>query len=469
MGAVCGVAVESDAVRISYFRDGERVEDSIDAEGAAGLLNGKLVDCGPFDDVVLTGRDTVVVESLLDSLRGGPISRARVVDEGGALLAYARSVEELAHARALLVLDLGRDGTSAFTLDVAAGEVTRSDRRTLLSGEALDDVVEQLVMTKGILPPAYGAEAEREYRDFFRELKELITTSAGVRAPGGGPMLLTREEFENAIDPTVRRTLAWAAPTEPDAVMLIGGGARIPLIRTLVEQQWTVPLVLPESPSSVILHGAALEAVPRLEVDESVAVAPVEAPERAVYTDGPTEALLADPDLEEHTDPVTDPIPVVAPTREESGAVDRGAALDTSTAFEALGAAPAEADGTRARRRIRWSVRDAAGLAGLAAIVTVVWGVIFLRGDTPPPPGIGVDPVPAGTTAVVERVPAPVEPAPPPAVVEQFPEAPPEDFGQFDESQTGGFDSFDTGDPGLGAETFGEGFVERESGFGVEN
>jgi len=98
-----------------------------------------------------------------------------------------------------------------------------------------------------------------------------------------------------------------------------------------------------------------------------------------------------------------------------------------------------------------------------------VWGVIFLRGDTPPPPGIGVDPVPAGTTAVVERVPAPVEPAPPPAVVEQFPEAPPEDFGQFDESQTGGFDSFDTGDPGLGAETFGEGFVEQESGFGVEN
>ncbi|OLT31179.1 hypothetical protein BJF84_03990 [Rhodococcus sp. CUA-806] len=187
MGAVCGVAVESDAVRISYFRDGERVEDSIDAEGAAGLLNGKLVDCGPFDDVVLTGRDTVVVESLLDSLRAGPISRARVVDEGGALLAYARSVEELAHARALLVLDLGRDGTSAFTLDVAAGEVTRSDRRTLLSGEALDDVVEQLVMTKGILPPAYGAEAEREYRDFFRELKELITTSAGVRAPRWGP------------------------------------------------------------------------------------------------------------------------------------------------------------------------------------------------------------------------------------------------------------------------------------------
>ena len=462
MGAVCGVAVESDAVRISYFRDGERVEDSIDAEGAAGLLNGKLVDCGPFDDVVLTGRDTVVVESLLDSLRAGPISRARVVDEGGALLAYARSVEELAHARALLVLDLGRDGTSAFTLDVAAGEVTRSDRRTLLSGEALDDVVEQLVMTKGILPPAYGAEAEREYRDFFRELKELITTSAGVRAPGGG---LTREEFENAIDSTVRRTLAWAAPTEPDAVMLIGGGARIPLIRTLVEQQWTVPLVLPESPSSVILHGAALEAVPRLEVDEGVAV---EAPENAVSPDAPIEALRADPDLEEHTDPVTAPIRVVAPTREESGAVGRSTALDTSTAFEPLGAAPAEADGTRARRRIRWSVRDAAGLAGLAAIVTVVWGVIFLRGDTPPPPGIGVAPVPAGTTAVVERVPAPVEPAPP-AVVEQFPEAPPEDFDQFDESQTGSFDSFDTGDSGLGAETFGEGFVEQESGFGVEN
>jgi molecular chaperone DnaK (HSP70) len=262
MGGVCGVAVESEAVRISYFRDGQRVEDSIDAEGARWLLNGKLVDCGPFDDVVLTGRDTDVVESLLASLSNRDNSTIRMVDEGAALLAYARSVDELADARALLVLDLGKNGTSAFTLDVLAGEVKRSARRSVLSGDALDDIVERLVLGKDILPPAQSPEAEAEYRLFFRELKELVTESAGVRSPGGGPMLLTRAEFDEEITAPLLQTLAWAAPNEPDAVLLIGGGAKIPLVKTLVEQEWTVPLVIPESPGSVILEGAALEAAP---------------------------------------------------------------------------------------------------------------------------------------------------------------------------------------------------------------
>lgn len=435
MGGVCGVAVESDAVRISYFRDGQRVEDSIDAEGAHWLLNGKLVDCGPFDDVVLTGREIDVVESLLDSLDTDDISTIRVVDEGSALLAYARSVAELAAARALLVLDLGRYGTSTFTLDVVAGEVTRSDRRTVLSGEGLDDTVERLVMGKKILPPAYGVDAQREYRAFFRELKELVSTSAGVRSPGGGPMLITRDEFENAIGTTILHTLAWAAPTAPDAVMLIGGGARIPLIRALVEQQWSVPVVVPESPSSVILQGAALEAtpsVPQIDLDEllhgPLIVETDEPPEAAPDPIGPPETLVADPSpptapisvVPRTTSrrpvtrpPVTQPpvaqppvtrppaVAPVAPALDTGWTVpetvrSRSASVHTRPTFAPPGVAPAEpvaAPQASRRRSFRWSVRDAAVLVGIAAVVALVWAVIVVRGDPEPPPGIGVDPV----------------------------------------------------------------------------
>lgn len=409
MGAVCGVAVESDAVRISYFRDGQRVEDSIDAEGASWHLNGKLVDCGPFDDVVLTGRDVDAVSSLLASLDTSDTSTIRMVGEGAALLAYARSVEVLADARALLVLDLGRYGTSAFTLDVAGGEVTRSSRRAALSGEVLDDVVERLVMSKGILPPAQGIDAEREYRAFFRELKELISTSAGVRAPGNGPMLLTREEFEEAVTSTLLQTLAWAAPDEPDAVLLIGGQARIPLVKALVEQEWTVPLVLPDSPNSVIVEGAALEAqpsAPHLDLDGAD-----EEHQQEQYPGGEDTVLTvdADPDLE----PPTTPLRVVAPAPDVSAPAPAPVRPASQPAPER----------SPSRRRIRWSVRDAAGLAGVAAVVVLVWAVVFLRGDTPPPPGIGVEPVGGVTSdiSVAEGVPpaelptfpAPVLPPPP--------------------------------------------------------
>ncbi|MGA9871734.1 MAG: hypothetical protein WBQ44_11410, partial [Rhodococcus sp. (in: high G+C Gram-positive bacteria)] len=376
------MAVESDAVRISYFRDGQRVEDSIDAEGARWHLNGKLVDCGPFEDVVLTGRDSDAVESLLATLDTGNGGAIRMVDEGAALLAYARSVDVLADARALLVLDFGRHGTSAFTLDVADSRVVRSSRRSAMSGEALDDVVERLVMDKKILPPAQGLDAQREYRSFFRELKELVTNSAGVRAPGEGPMLLTRDEFENAISPMLLQTLAWAAPNDPDAVLLIGGGAQIPVVGRLVEQQWPVPLVLPESPSSVILHGAALEAAPsppkrsELVLDEVV-------PDEVVRDE-----VVFDEVFDEVPEVATTPMRVVAPV------VDPEPVALVVEPEPVVEAAPT-AQQAPSRRRLRWSIRDAAALAGVAAVVLLVWAVVFLRGDTPPAPGIGVEP--AGT------------------------------------------------------------------------
>ncbi|MFC8178190.1 hypothetical protein ACFULT_04890 [Rhodococcus sp. NPDC057297] len=419
MGGVCGVAVESDAVRISYFRDGRRIEDSIDAEGAKWLLNGKLADCGPFDDVVLTGRDSDAVGTLLASIDAGDSSTIRMVDESAALLAYARSVDELANARALLVLDLGRYGTSAFTLDVAAGQVTRTSRRAAFSGEVLDDIVERLVMAKGILPPAHGGEAEREYRAFFRELKELITESAGVRAPGNGPMLLTREEFEEAIASSLLQTLAWASPEDPDAVLLVGGQARIPLVRTLVEQEWDCPLVVPESPVSVFVEGAALEALPaepEVDLDEVLEEqypGLFDESDAAEWNDDGTDVLEVQ--TLDDTEAPTTPLRIVAPGPAEpvhsrEAASHPGPRTQTETDKSST-----EAAAPKPRRRLRWSVRDATGMAAVAAVVVLVWAVVFVRGDTPPPPGIGIDPVdsPTSQVSVAEGVPAaaPLDPA----------------------------------------------------------
>ncbi|WP_354559034.1 MULTISPECIES: hypothetical protein [unclassified Rhodococcus (in: high G+C Gram-positive bacteria)] len=490
MSGVCGIAVEPSAVRISYLRDGRRIEDSIDAEGAHWLLNGKLADCGPFDDVVLTGRDSDVVASLLDSLDSSENSTIRMVDEGSAVLAYARSIERLATARALLVLDLGTNGTTALTLDVAAGDVTRSRRTPTLSGDALDGVVEKIVMAKNILPPAEGVEGEREYRVFFRDLKEMLSTAAGVRAPNNGPVLITRNDFDDAAAPLILQALAWAVPSTPDAVLLIGGGSHMPIVRSLVERRWVVDVVVPDSPMSVIAEGAALEAAPiaptmtlaTLLAEHHASTPPAVVPESVVVPESavvsePAEAEAATQELRTsdaetaqaametapmQTVPVALapvlPAPVDAPPEwtVPAGTAQNWAAPNWSGPIKTP---PASVPASQSPRRMQWSVRDAAWLGAVATVVLLVWAIVAVRGNTAPPPGIGIDPgsIPAGNSSVTESAPALPEPIPMPES-----EPVPEPVDTFDPVEPGA-------DPDTGNVEYTEDGFYYEDGYVVEN
>lgn len=452
VSGVCGIAVEPSVVRISYLRDGRRIEDSIDAEGAHWLLNGKLADCGPFDDVVLTGRDSDVVASLLDSLDSSETSTIRMVDEGSAVLAYARSIGRLATARALLVLDLGTNGTTALTLDVAAGDVTRTRRTPILSGDALDRVVETIVMAKKILPPAEGPEGEREYRVFFRDLKEMLSTAAGVRAPNNGPVLITRNEFDDAAAPLILQALAWAAPSTPDAVLLIGGGSHMPIVRSLVEHKWVVDVVVPDSPMSVMAEGAALEATPiaptmtlaTLLAEHHASTPPAVVPEPVETQPATQEPTASDAEMAQsametapmQTVPVALAPVVAAPVDKppEWMAPERTAPVAAPNWAGPIGSQPASVPASRRPRRMQWSVRDAAWLGAVATVVLLVWAIVAVRGNTAPPPGIGIDPgsIPAGNSSVAESVPALPEPIPMPA-----PESVPEPVDTFDPVEPG--------------------------------
>ncbi|ORI24908.1 hypothetical protein BJI47_05330 [Rhodococcus sp. 1168] len=496
--------MEPSAVRISYLRDGRRIEDSIDAEGAHWLLNGKLADCGPFDDVVLTGRDSDVVASLLDSLDSSETSTIRMVDEGSAVLAYARSIGRLATARALLVLDLGTNGTTALTLDVAAGKVTQSRRTSILSGDILDRMVETIVMAKEILPPAEGPEGEREYRVFFRDLKEMLSTAAGVRAPNNGPVLITRNDFDDAAAPLILQTLAWADPSPPDAVLLIGGGSHMPIVRSLVEHKWVADVVVPDSPMSVIAEGAALEAAPiaptmtlatlLAEHDSSTPPAvvpepavvsePVVVPEPAVVSEpveaesSTQEATTADTDMAQaaletapmQTVPVASPV-VAAPvgTHTEWRAPEKTASVAAlnrpAPSWSApnrsvpIEPPPASVPASRSSRRMQWSPKDAFRFGAVVTAVLLVWAIVALRGNTAPPPGIGIDPgsTPAENSSVAESVPALPRPIPTPE-----PEPVPEPVDTFDPVEPGG-------DPDTGNVEYTEDGFYYDDGSAVED
>lgn len=399
MGGVCGVSVGTGAVRIAYIADGRRVEDSIDAEGAHDLLPGKLVDLGPFEDIVLAGWDTAAVTALLETLGDGTVPKARMVEESRALLAYARTVPELADKDYVLVVDLGKKGLSATALDVAGEYVEWTARTVDISGDRFDEVVRGIVMAKGILPAPVGPEGDQEYQAFFRELKELVSSSVGVRAPNRGPMLLSRKEFEREITPLVSDALDWASKQAPDAVLLIGGGAAIPAVRTIIEDKWNVPVHVPDAPAMAVAKGAALDERPArapLDADVGTITVPDDASE---LLDAP-EALAAPDTLDAPDTFVLDP---VEEWMVDGLTVDQLATEDLtipSTTFETdlLEPAPLRpevsepavpepgvvAEPVRRGRRT-WSIRDASVLAAVSVLIVAVVGLVFTRGNTPPP------------------------------------------------------------------------------------
>lgn len=425
MSGVCGVSVGTGAVRIAYITDGRRVEDSIDAAGAHDLLPGKLVDHGPFEDIVLAGWDTAAVTALLDTLGDRTVPKARMVEESQALMAYARTVPELADKSYVLVVDLGKKGLSATALDVAGDYVEWTARTVDVSGDRFDEVVRGIVMAKGILPPPVGTEGDTEYQAFFRELKELVSTSAGVRAPNRGPMLLSRKEFEREVRPLVADALDWAAKQAPDAVLLVGGGAAIPVVRSVIEDKWDVPVHVPEAPVMAVAAGAALDMSPQVDHLEALVV-PDDASalfdpqstssDAGVLDSSVVEGLVVDQfaaeglAVESTVFGSVDQLPIEL----DVDAIDaRGAALISPDLDEVVDAPMSDSElldrtgfgissldpglhpsprkiPTEAppRGRVRWSVRDASLMVGALAVVTIVWGLIYTRSDTPAPPPI---------------------------------------------------------------------------------
>ncbi len=395
MSGVCGVSVGTGAVRIAYTADGRRVEDSIDAEGAHDLLPGKLVDLGPFEDIVLAGWDTAAVTALLETLDDRTLLKARMVEESQALMAYARTVPELADKDYVLVVDLGKKGLSATALDVAGDFVEWTARTVDISGDRFDEVVRSIVMAKGILPAPIGPEGDAEYQAFFRELKELVSSSVGVRAPNRGPMLLSRKEFEREISPLVSDALDWASKQAPDAVLLIGGGAGIPVVRTIIESKWQVPVHVPDAPVMAIANGAALDERPATDVadaDVGNITVPDDASElidSAAATDldeveeWMVDGLSVDQFATEElfiTSTTFDTVEPLVPELESAPELEsiESPVLEPEVLEPGVVAEPV-------RRARRWSVRDASVLVGVLLAIVAVAGLVYTRGDTPAP------------------------------------------------------------------------------------
>ncbi|MFC8179150.1 hypothetical protein ACFULT_09765 [Rhodococcus sp. NPDC057297] len=152
-----------------------------------------------------------------------------LVPETAAAHAFLDDAGSIARYRTVTVVDVGATGTTVSVIDTASGEVRHAERTSQFGGD-LADRLEWDLLERG------GSDDGRD-------------------------------EYETALRPHVvkvghfARRVAASAGFDAEAVVLIGGGARIPSIRAVLGSVLDLPVILPSDPDTVLAQGAALLAL----------------------------------------------------------------------------------------------------------------------------------------------------------------------------------------------------------------
>ncbi len=244
------------------------------------------------------------VDALRNALASVPELRgpAPVVSDVSAALTALHDDPGVPTRGVIALCDFGGSGTSITLVDAANGyqPIGPTVRHTDLSGDLIDQallthVINDLAAAGSVdLSGTSAIGALTRLRGQCRTAKERLSTTAVTslvaELPGHrSDVRLTRNELDDAIRQpltdfvgVLQETLhrSGIRPGDLVAVASAGGGARIPIITTMLSEQFRVPVITTPQPELTAAIGAGLTAV-RGTVDEGVtsmaAAAPVTA------------------------------------------------------------------------------------------------------------------------------------------------------------------------------------------------
>ncbi|MCJ0902141.1 Hsp70 family protein [Rhodococcus sp. ARC_M6] len=291
MNLVLGVTVGASAVRLArpgtpdnggpVFRSraierGREIPEDI----AADSIRVALAEFTGQDNVVaVVYRDQNQAGALTNALDRGLIDHYQLVPESTAILRMLEEPGTLGTQNTLVIVDLGSTGSTVDVIDRASGSTVVTARSNQVAGDRFDALVYRDQTERRRIVPPTEPESIAELQSRCRLAKEQLSTRSAVCLPGpGGLLLLSREVFDSLVAPFVEalarevREVIATSGRHPDAVVLIGGGARIPIVRTVLEMWLEVPVIAPEQPDLLAAQGAALLA--EGPTDRTVAAAP---------------------------------------------------------------------------------------------------------------------------------------------------------------------------------------------------
>ncbi|MGB3773017.1 MAG: Hsp70 family protein [Rhodococcus sp. (in: high G+C Gram-positive bacteria)] len=189
---------------------------------------------------------------------------ADVVDDTRAALAFVDFAWLADGYRTFALLDVGATGSSVTVVDTETRQRTATVRSAAGAGCELDRMVVEHLLQAGIVDRPATEDAEREITTFARSVKESLSSSVLARAYGGEVELMTRARLDEVAADMVTACAqnvvdaSRESGATVDVVILVGGTARMPLMRSTVEDMLDVPVVIPDEPEAVVAKGAGL-------------------------------------------------------------------------------------------------------------------------------------------------------------------------------------------------------------------
>ena len=224
-----------------------------------------------------------------DAARLAGLHTARIVNEPtAAALAYGLA-DRGDQERKVVVYDLGGGTFDVSLLQLlppeegveALCEVLATAGDTALGGDDFDRLISDHLLSRVGFDPARWQELAPRTRQALitcaRGLKERLSSEASVRLsldvedPGLGrafDLEFTREEFEELVEPLVRRTIDCCRQVLADVsmqvedverVVLVGGSTRVPAVRDAVRSYFGTEPYVALDPDEVVALGAAVQ------------------------------------------------------------------------------------------------------------------------------------------------------------------------------------------------------------------
>ena len=299
MTSVLGISVGASAVRVARhdtesldgptFRSRpvtatlERPEEPA-AESIATALS-ETDEIGEVHAIGVAYRNEAQAGAAHAAMTRLDIDNFHVVPEVTAALGMLETSGSLGEAQTLVFYDLGSSGLTVTVVDRTTGIVLSSARSDRISGDLVDRLIYDHHLELHRFTPPVDAAAQLALAARCRDAKEQLSTRDAVCMPGeGGLLLLSQDSLDSLIDGPVKTSARLACEVirrsgrTPDAAVLIGGGANIPLVTTVMESWLNLPVIVPAQPELVAAEGAALLAHPATGTFAAPVVSPTQAP-----------------------------------------------------------------------------------------------------------------------------------------------------------------------------------------------
>ncbi|MEV6222734.1 Hsp70 family protein [Nocardia fluminea] len=251
-------------------------------ETAADAIAATLAASPETAATTITFRSEPQARAVRAAMARRQLTNYQLVPEAVAAVHFAHATSDMREVSTLAVYDLGSSGLTVSVINARTSDVYQCERISDISGDYLDSLIREQQIASGRIAHPADPAGLAALDGLCRAAKEQLSNSNAVALPSEqGLVLLTQENFEAlmmlAIESSARMTrdVIIRAQHPVQAVLVLGGGARIPLIARVLERTIGVPVIVPAEPETALARGAALLARPAQVQQAPVAPAPI--------------------------------------------------------------------------------------------------------------------------------------------------------------------------------------------------